>query len=158
MQQNTYDILDALILYDLHEFHCTANNPTIINIMTSSNGNIFCVTGPLCGKSPVNSPHKGQWCEALVFSLICARTKQNRQPRHRWIETPSRPLWLYCTELSSPGWLQSQGNTPCVISTSSGPDRTELFQGLNKSYPPKRHILLEQPTEMLHTDFSTTRT
>ena len=22
--------------------------------------------------SPVNSPHKGQWCGALVFSLICA--------------------------------------------------------------------------------------
>ena len=22
-------------------------------------------------QSPVNSPHKGQWCEALIFSLIC---------------------------------------------------------------------------------------
>ena len=24
-------------------------------------------------RSPVNSPHKGQWCRALMFSLICAR-------------------------------------------------------------------------------------
>ena len=24
-------------------------------------------------RSPVNFPHKGQWCRALVFSLICAR-------------------------------------------------------------------------------------
>ena len=24
-------------------------------------------------RSPVNSPHKGQWCWALMFSLICAR-------------------------------------------------------------------------------------
>ena len=24
-------------------------------------------------RSPVNSPHKGQWREALMFSLICAR-------------------------------------------------------------------------------------
>ena len=24
-------------------------------------------------RSPVNSPHKGQWCGALMFSLICAR-------------------------------------------------------------------------------------
>ena len=42
--------------------------------MTSSNGTIFRVTGPLCGNSPVpvNSPHKGQWREALMFSLICA--------------------------------------------------------------------------------------
>ena len=25
-------------------------------------------------RSPVNSPHKGQWCGALKFSLICVRT------------------------------------------------------------------------------------
>ena len=46
-------------------------------MMTSSNGNIFCVTGHLCGEftgeSPVNSPHKGQWRGALMFSLICTR-------------------------------------------------------------------------------------
>ena len=42
-------------------------------IMTSSNGNIFRVTGPLCGDSPVpvNSPHKGQWRGALMDYLIC---------------------------------------------------------------------------------------
>ena len=40
--------------------------------MTSSNGNIFRVTGHLCGRSPVNSPHKGQWRRALMFSVICA--------------------------------------------------------------------------------------
>ena len=45
-----------------------------VNIMmTSSNGNIFRVTGPLCGEftSPVNSTHKGQWRGVLIFSLIC---------------------------------------------------------------------------------------
>ena len=43
-------------------------------MMTSSNGNIFHITGPLrrgIHQSPVNSPHKGQWCRALMFSLIC---------------------------------------------------------------------------------------
>ena len=37
-------------------------------MMTSSNGNIFRVTGPLCGvhRSPVNSPHKGKWRGALM--------------------------------------------------------------------------------------------
>ena len=49
-------------------------------MITSSNGNIFRVTGPLCGeftgvrgipRSPVNSPNKGQWRGALMFSLIC---------------------------------------------------------------------------------------
>ena len=40
-----------------------------VHIMTSSNGNIFCVTGPLCGEF---TGHKGQWRGALMFSLICA--------------------------------------------------------------------------------------
>ena len=44
--------------------------------MTSWNGNIFRVTGPLWGihRSQVNSPHKSQWRGALMFSLICAWT------------------------------------------------------------------------------------
>ena len=36
----------------------------------------FSHTGQLCGKihrSPMNSPHKGQWRGAMMFSLICAR-------------------------------------------------------------------------------------
>ena len=40
-------------------------------MMTSSNRNIFHITGHLCGEFTVNSPHKGQWCGALMFSLIC---------------------------------------------------------------------------------------
>ena len=37
-------------------------------MMTSSNGNIFRVTGHLCEEF---TPHKGQWRGALLFSLIC---------------------------------------------------------------------------------------
>ena len=44
-------------------------------LMTSSNGNIFRVTGPLCGKTSP-SPHKGQLRGTLVFSLICAWTNR----------------------------------------------------------------------------------
>ena len=41
-------------------------------MMTSSYGNIFRVTGHLCREfTPVNSPHKGRWRRALMFSLIC---------------------------------------------------------------------------------------
>ena len=53
-------------------------SPCRCNMMTSSNGNISCITGPLLGWihwSPANSPHKGQWCGAFMFSLICAGTK-----------------------------------------------------------------------------------
>ena len=41
------------------------------HMMTSSNGNISRVTGPLWGES---TGHKGQWRGALLFSLICAWT------------------------------------------------------------------------------------
>ena len=40
-------------------------------MMTSSNGNIFRVTVRGIHRPPVNSPHKGQWRGALMFSLIC---------------------------------------------------------------------------------------
>ena len=46
----------------------------IIIMMTSSNGNIFRRYWPFVRgiyRSPVNSPHKGQWRGALMFSLIC---------------------------------------------------------------------------------------
>ena len=52
-------------------------------MMTSSNGKIFCITGHLCGeftgvrgihRPPMNSPHKGQWHRALMFThiLLCS--------------------------------------------------------------------------------------
>ena len=83
--------------------------------MTSSNGNIFRVTGcywPFVQGIhwfPVNSPHKGQWRRALMFSLICVLINawvNNRETgdlrRHRahydvilmqWAGCPW--LWLY---------------------------------------------------------------
>ena len=44
----------------------------VFDVVMSWNGNIFPVTGPLCGEfmSLVNSPHKGQWCRAFMLSLI----------------------------------------------------------------------------------------
>ena len=53
------------------------NVDTEISMMTSSNGNIFHVTGHLSGEFNrhrwIPRPHKGQWRGALMFSLICAR-------------------------------------------------------------------------------------
>ena len=88
--------------------------------MTSSNGHIFCITGPLCGEftgefptqrpvmwgffvwrihwSLVNSPQKGQWCRDLMFSLICAWTNGWARNRCQWFEMPSCSLWCHCNE------------------------------------------------------------
>ena len=45
-------------------------------------------------RSPVNSPRKGQWRGAFMFSLICKRL--GKQSLYRWFETPSRSLWRHC--------------------------------------------------------------
>ena len=90
-------------------------------MMTSSNVNIFCVTGPLCGELtddrwiprthfprhwpfvrgihrwPMNSPHKGQWRGALMFSLIFTWINSwVNKSWSWWFETPSLSLWRHC--------------------------------------------------------------
>ena len=41
-------------------------------MMTSSNGTFSALRALCAENSPVKSPHKGQWCGALMFCLICA--------------------------------------------------------------------------------------
>ena len=75
---------DAIWLTKWHrivEWWNNDENRTIIlssGMVTSSNGSIFSVTGPLWGESTgnrsVDSPHKGQWRGALICSLNCAWT------------------------------------------------------------------------------------
>ena len=53
---------------------CSTIATAKVVMMASSNGDIFRVTGHLYGEftgPPVNSPPKGQWHGALMFSLIC---------------------------------------------------------------------------------------
>ena len=70
-----------------------------MHTMTSSNGNIFRVTDPLCGEFTGHRwiPRtKGQWRGALMFSLICAWINGWVNNRDWWSHTPSRPLWCHC--------------------------------------------------------------
>ena len=47
-------------------------------------------------RSPMNSPHKGQLCGALMFSLIWVLKKRlSKQSWGWWFETPSRSLWRH---------------------------------------------------------------
>ena len=51
-------------------------------------------------RPPVNSPHKGQRREALMFSWICVWMRLNKRLRKQswgwWFETLSCPLWRHC--------------------------------------------------------------
>ena len=81
---------------------CTVN-------MTSSNENVFCIAGPMCGEfighrwiPLTGASHAELW--ALMFSFICASIKG-------WVNDcvagdsshPSRSLWCHCN-----GWMFSQ--------------------------------------------------
>ena len=47
-------------------------------------------------RSSVNSPHKGQWRVALMFSSICLNKRLSKHWWGWWFETPSCPLWRHC--------------------------------------------------------------
>ena len=61
------------------------------------------------GNSPVNSTHKGQWCGALIFSLICARINgwvNNREAgylrcHHAHYDIIVMKLWDFSTDKKS---------------------------------------------------------
>ena len=88
--RNLYGIWTGILLWfnmisDVLPIPCI--NIVVDFMITSSNGNIFGVTGPLCGDftghrwipppppTPTPPPHKGRWHAALIFSMICAKTK-----------------------------------------------------------------------------------
>ena len=64
--------------------------------MTSSNGNIFSVTGHLCGELA------GHWPVTRSFEIffdLRLNIRASKQWRGWWFETPSRPLWRHCNVL-----------------------------------------------------------
>ena len=67
--------------------------------MTSSNGNIFRVTGPLCGEftSPGEFPTQRPvtWSFDIFFDLHL-NIHLSKQPWGWWFETPSWSLWSQC--------------------------------------------------------------
>ena len=69
-----------------------------VYMMTSSNGNIFRVTGHLCGEftGPRWIPHtKASHAELWCFFDLRPNKQLSKQWWSWWFETPSRPLWRH---------------------------------------------------------------
>ena len=49
-------------------------------------------------RSPMNSPHKGQWREAFFFFHLRTNKRWSIQSLGWWVETRSCPLWRYCND------------------------------------------------------------
>ena len=71
-------------------------------MMTSSNGNIFCVTGPFCGE--FTGPGEFQTQRPVtrnfdVFFDLRLNKRLSKQPWGLWFEEPSWSLWRQCNVL-----------------------------------------------------------
>ena len=92
-------------IYDNYRIWNNALALTVIihcrNMMTSSNGNIFRVTGPLCGEftGPGEFPTQRPvtWSFDLFFDLSLNK-QLSKQPWGWWFETPSWSLWRQYNE------------------------------------------------------------
>ena len=74
--------------------------------MTSSNGNIFRVTGHLCGEFPAQRPVTRSFD---VFFNQCLYKRLSKQWWGWWSETTSRLSWRQCNVI---GWYRSRVNWP----------------------------------------------
>ena len=85
--------------------HCfPVNFETGLRMMTSSNGNIFRVTGPLCGEftGPGEFPTQRPVTRSFdVFFDLRLNKRLRKQPWGWWFETPSWSSWRHCNEICS---------------------------------------------------------
>ena len=66
---------------------------------TSSNGNIFRVTGPLCGEFTGPGEFPAQWPGTRSFDVffdLRLNKRLSKQPWGWWFETPPWSLWRHC--------------------------------------------------------------
>ena len=70
-------------------------------MMTSTNGNIFHVTGPLCGEFTGQRPVTRSFDVFFDLRLIKRLSKHSRG---WWFETLSRPLWRHCNDMCQWVW------------------------------------------------------
>ena len=83
-----------------HDFELNIDLP----IMTSSNGNIVRVTGPLCRNSPLPGEFPPQRPVARSFDVffdLRLNKHFNKRSWYRWFETPSRSLQRHCNAHSN---------------------------------------------------------
>ena len=86
--------IDPLTIY-VYVYHM------IRYMMTSSNGNLFRVTDPLCGEFTGEFSALRPVTRSFdVFFGLRLNKRLSKQSWGWWFETPSRPVWRHCNENS----------------------------------------------------------
>ena len=78
-------------------------------MMTSSNGNIFRVTGHLCGEftGPRRIPTQRPVTRSFdIFFDLRPNKRLRKQLWGWWFETPLCPLWRHCNDFINYTWIQ----------------------------------------------------
>ena len=89
-------------------------------MITSSNGNIFRVTGPLWGNPPVTRGFPSQspvTRSFYVFFDLRLNKHLSKQSTRRWFETSSRSLWRHCNVTSS--WVRQSTGAKLTAKSNS---------------------------------------
>ena len=114
-----------------------------LNMMTSSNGNIFRITGPLCGEftGPSEFPTQRTVTRSFdVFFYLRLNKWLSKQPWSWWFETPSWSLWRQCNEKTS----FKEDCTFYMVNISSGDN---LVTQLARSWCSRHDINSLQPSD-----------
>ena len=100
-------------------------------MMTSSNGNIFRVTGPLCGEftGPGEFPTQRPVTRSFdVFLDLRLNKRLSKQPRGWWFKTQSWSLWRHCNvknyrnwdRISISSWIHKRHHIPRLNGRAMG--------------------------------------
>ena len=106
-------------------------------MMTSSNGNIFRVTGPLCGEftGPGEFPTQRSVTRSFdVFFYLRLNKQLSKQPWGWWFETPSWPLWRQCNVICNQAASLKEFQS-CLGFNSNGPMRPLRYMRWETSAP-----------------------
>ena len=87
-------------------------------MMTSSNGNIFRVIGPLCGEftGPGEFPTQRPATRSFdVFFDLRLNKRLSKQPWDWWFEAPSWSLWCHCIVWTISAWPKYHDNFMTIL-------------------------------------------
>ena len=99
MTGGSYDMCHKCIISHCTVFYWMPQHHCIM--MTSWNGNIFRVTGPCAGNSPVTGEFPSQVPVMRSFDVFLGphlSGRMNTHPGRQWFQTASRPLWRHCSD------------------------------------------------------------
>ena len=106
-------------------------NIVFLNMMTSSNGSIFRVIDPLCGKSPVTGELSAQKPVTRSFDVFFGLRMDKRLSKQGWdwwFGTPSRPLWRHCNAQKDTLFLPPER---CLLEKTGSKDDLSTISSLS---------------------------